>query len=704
MIASERVYLIRRVVGLLLYIIAYSALWPGLTQPTVKFQSNPRFWSGQRLGLQNDGTPIETTTRTTLQIISELFLSGFYFSSLMIFLFSVVAPCVKLVIIVYSEIQEYSLSMDENGTRCFVHVRKRLRSLAKYQCVDVFVTIISRQLLNSDILLCELEPGFYFFTCFALVSIIASQVRDASRGSFDSRFLTSRSRNTSPPSDRITKLDALLLFTSTAMFAIGILWALLFPILAVKFLFESKIVVGQQVSTLNTFFVGLRADAPITDIFCSALVGSTCLYIPSAVVFLSIVVLCGGFCRRTPIYHKLSRLITFMNDWALLDVFATALLTSLFAFASFPVLRTHAPWGFYCILMAAMSAHEVSKNVGQSIVEGPAEYSRLTYENEVVEGFELDNMQDEKLSNQDYHVSPRTSRSDLFKSTRVTGGFAYVVTSVVRRLGLPFFMLKALGWAVFFIIWFMNTSHGSLDIRTLNSTVRGNVRVVTKGLHDALPDAVGMCVDYHNDHQGAPCIDKGNLFYDRNVAYEVLARWMSGFREVEIVDMYVSVPVERKLLLTVRGVFKKIHLSLFIGQCLGNLFGDESGKGIPYCSKVFDEVHSWKDVTWGIQVEADCDRNSPYVRNIIINQVTLESEMKIEQSIGWGFSLPIEDLSEEFKQGIRQSIQPLLVNREPWIPWGPRNYDLTSLLSMLVELNADSLDGTIQFKCPSPAS
>ena len=209
-----------------------------------------------------------------------------------------------------------------------------------------------------------------------------------------------------------------------------------------------------------------------------------------------------------------------------------------------------------------------------------------------------------------------------------------------------------------------------------------------------------MCQDMNSKLR---CIEKPYLYYTKNAAFEVLARWLRGFDKITVVDMYVSVPAENKLALTVKGEFAQIDLSLFIGQCLGNLFSpsddtDESNT-LPKCSKVFDQIHSWKNIGWSVEVAADCSRADPFVQNIFIDEVLLDSEMTIQEEIAFGISVPVDDLSAHFKQGIRDSIQPLLVSKKGWIPWGPQHLDLASLLSKLVKLNIDT---TSQFSCPSP--
>ena len=690
MLTARTVYVLRRLSGLILYGLAYAALWPGITYPVVTLQGNPTFWSNSKLGIGEMGGYLEPVSRSTIELVIDLFNSRYYFPCIVIVLFSIVSPCIKLLVILYGEIVGNIFRIKYEETSKIVDLRKGLRLIAKYQCVDVFVTIITRQLVNSELVLCRVESGFYYFAFYALLSVLAAQLSDIVPVE-----KATRPASSSPiGSNKMSKLDAFLLFSSISMFVVGQAWALGFPILAVKFLFQSKIVIGERLSSLSSFLESLNfADSQISDVFCASLVGTTCIVMPTIVVGLSTVIQCCDPGRSSRTFYNLSRFTSFLADWSLLDVFAVALLTSLFAFASFSVLRATAPWGFYCVLMAAMSAYEVVKAVQVSLMDAPDGYTRLTPDEDTdTEGTELQRIDDDVNSEA---RAPPSAKTFVVKS-----GIVHVIVTIAKRLGLPFFMLKALGWAIFFLVWWMNTSNGSLDIGTLSATLRENSPLVTSALAKSLPEAVGMCDKFQatSTTTDSSCLEKGRLYYEKNKAYEVLAKWMSGFHSVSILDMFVSVPEQDRLSLTVRGKFDQVNLSLFIGQCLGQLFGASEE-----CSSVFDEVHSWRDVKWSIEVEADCATDSPFVRNMIVDEVILESELKLEQKIGWGISLPLEDLSEHFKNGVRDSVQPLLTKKEAWIPWGPKQYDLTSLLSMLVELNADSLGGSIQFSCPKPS-
>ena len=713
MISGRSSYIFRRISGLVFYVLAYSALWPGLTYPVVTIQGNPTFWSNSKLNIGTGDRFLEPMSRSTIDLIMELFESRFYFPCGVIFLFSVVSPAIKLLVIFYGEIVGNIFRIRVDDMSKMVDLRKGLRVIAKYQCVDVFVAIITRQLLNSDFVTCRMEDGFYYFSFYSLLSIFAAQVSDTVPPIALSHPLPSLPpvHRTKPPvvsTSTSTTLDMFLLFSSVSMFVVGLTWSLGLPILSVKFLFQSKIVIGESIASLASFLT-YSSSSP-DAVFSSSLVLVTCVVTPTVVVLLSGLVQVFDAKRTRRSFYIVSRITAYIADWSLIDVFAVALLTSLFSFASFTLLRAVAPWGFYAVLMAAMSAFEVGKAVQVSLLDQSRAngYSRLDLQQEMDEmanEFSLNSSSDDEAQHDD-HYHHENNKTVVMKP----GGILYVIVTVFRKLGLPFFFLKALGWAVFFLVWYMNSGSGSLDVNSLSATLRSNIPLVSSALKTSIPYGVGMCKNLNfefpppttSTFSSNKCIDKSFLYYEKNTAYEVLARWLKGFDKLKIVDMYVSVPASGKFALTVRGQFEEIQLSLFIGQCLSNIFSSSAKFdpkiGEPVCSKIFDKIHSWSGLVWSVEVSADCYAKSPFVREIEIDEVFLDSEMKIEEEIAFGIKIPVDDLSFHFKQGIKDSIQPLLSQNEPWIPWGPSHYDLQTLLSKLVELN---VDGANDFSCPT---
>lgn len=335
------------------------------------------------------------------------------------------------------------------------------------------------------------------------------------------------------------------------------------------------------------------------------------------------------------------------GDWAQLDVFALALTTSVFIFNSFgTILRATVPWGFYSTLMAGMAFWEVSSKMSPPFITPNSNY-------EAVERHEGEDLEDS------------VEEDDLFSEVTLFGNFF----KLVRGLGVPFFLLKAAGWAVFFAVWYSNSSRSPLNLYEINSTLRSNLPLVTAALSEAVPDSIGG----------------GKLHYDKGTATEILARYLDGLKTVKVENMEIY-SGKGALTMRVSGSFDKIQLSLFIGQCLtpDNFFRESNV--IPVCDKVFDSLHSWQKVRWSLQVSASCSPMKPFVRDLKLAQVTVDTPMDIKEKF-LGVEINVDDLSKRFKEGIQATLQPLMENNEQWIPWGEKKFDLMSLLSHVVSLN-----------------
>jgi hypothetical protein len=171
---------------------------------------------------------------------------------------------------------------------------------------------------------------------------------------------------------------------------------------------------------------------------------------------------------------------------------------------------------------------------------------------------------------------------------------------------------------------------------------------------------------------------------------------LDGLKTVKVNSMEIE-SAKQQLTMRVGGSFDKVQLSLFIGQCLSpdNFFRDS--KEIPVCDKVFDSLHTWKDVKWSLQVQAVCSPKKPFVRDLALARVTVDTAMNVQESV-LGVQVNVDDLSKRFKQGIQAALQPLMESKDQWIPWGEDKFDLMGLLSHVVSLNTYAGEDTIQ--CP----
>ncbi|MCP3979446.1 MAG: paraquat-inducible protein A [bacterium] len=152
----------RNTVALILILVSFAILVPGLMQPLITISASMEF-----LGVPQE---IYKDTRSILQTIENLHNSGNDFVAGLILLFSVLVPIFKGILLIVV------LAMREphRKYRIFTFVR----NISKWSMADVFVVGVYVAFLASkatDALDAEMHSGFYFFTFYCIVSLIALQ-------------------------------------------------------------------------------------------------------------------------------------------------------------------------------------------------------------------------------------------------------------------------------------------------------------------------------------------------------------------------------------------------------------------------------------------------------------------------------------------------------------------------------------------------
>jgi hypothetical protein len=431
--------------------------------------------------------------------------------------------------------------------------------------------------LNHDVLVARLCPGFYYFLTYCVTSVFATQLLDYSSG-----------HPPDPLEVRAHRVPAclsyFLLFTYVMMFLVGFVWALTWPILSVRFLFHGRIVVGE--SRLS-----------VADIVLKLATAHQTLVPAAAVVLFVLVVPLLHICLS--VHNRLTEgdlhaprwaldLAIYLWEWSMLDVFALALFTSLFAFNSFDLIRANAPWGFYCVLMGGMSAFDLAKAFLPSVlVQGPAavRYSPVPSTDRLGEG----------ESSDVEGGTPRSAEQRRKASSVVEGGavvnvgFFSAVVELFRTLGPTFFLLKALSWGIFFLIWYLNSGAQPLDLKGINDSLNvGLPHFITTSLQTNLPDLLGNCSAVSSPLAPGQCQDTGPLYHSQS-ALEITANYLGGLRSIEVKSLNMTVPSKGALSLVVAGSFKELYLSLFIGQCItpNNLLKAKGEK----CDTLWDRIH-----------------------------------------------------------------------------------------------------------------
>ena len=152
----------RNIIALVLVLLSFVLLIPGLTWPLITIRASFVFM-GNTMEIYNQ-------TRSILQSIKDLHESNNDFVAALILLFSVIVPFVKgamlgAVALVKSPVRRY---------RLFAFVR----SISKWAMADVFAMgvwvayLASEAAENFD---AEIRVGFYYFVAYCLVSLLALQ-------------------------------------------------------------------------------------------------------------------------------------------------------------------------------------------------------------------------------------------------------------------------------------------------------------------------------------------------------------------------------------------------------------------------------------------------------------------------------------------------------------------------------------------------
>ena len=151
----------RNAIAFTLLIASFVALYPGLTKPLVTLTAFMEFLGAKR--------ELFRETRSILETVDALRESGNLLVAGLIFVFGVVVPIVKGLLL---------------GVALFGHGPIRrvamnfARGISKWAMNDVFVVAVYVAFLSAkatDNLDAQTEPGFYWFTAYVLLSLLSLQ-------------------------------------------------------------------------------------------------------------------------------------------------------------------------------------------------------------------------------------------------------------------------------------------------------------------------------------------------------------------------------------------------------------------------------------------------------------------------------------------------------------------------------------------------
>lgn len=154
---------IRNIIGIVLIVISFIFLIPGLIEPMITFSGSIKILVFKK--------QVFNDTRSILRTVGNLVESRNYVVAGLIFLFSVLVPFFKgvLLLVVFTikhEIRRHTIF-------------RFVKNISKWAMADVFVVgifvafLAAKATKNMD---ASIEPGFYFFTAYCLFSLLALQM------------------------------------------------------------------------------------------------------------------------------------------------------------------------------------------------------------------------------------------------------------------------------------------------------------------------------------------------------------------------------------------------------------------------------------------------------------------------------------------------------------------------------------------------
>lgn len=197
----------RRTLGLIVLVLAYVMLIPGLTQPMLQVKGAVKNSGITQIGKQyiaeNNNIPgmfkgvanqmldymdtdgeveVYAKTQTILGTIKQLANAGYWLVAFLIGLFSVVIPVVKGIMMLLATFS----AKEKLKAFCL----KASGLISKWSMADVFVvalmvTYLAANAITDEVLNFQSSfgPGFYFFTGYCLLSIASSQLLSSNKNS-----------------------------------------------------------------------------------------------------------------------------------------------------------------------------------------------------------------------------------------------------------------------------------------------------------------------------------------------------------------------------------------------------------------------------------------------------------------------------------------------------------------------------------------
>eukprot|EP00696_Hemimastix_kukwesjijk_P002480 gnl/Hemi2/13026_TR4449_c0_g4_i1.p1 gnl/Hemi2/13026_TR4449_c0_g4~~gnl/Hemi2/13026_TR4449_c0_g4_i1.p1 ORF type:complete len:265 (-),score=121.44 gnl/Hemi2/13026_TR4449_c0_g4_i1:98-892(-) len=185
----------------------------------------------------------------------------------------------------------------------------------------------------------------------------------------------------------------------------------------------------------------------------------------------------------------------------------------------------------------------------------------------------------------------------------------------------------------------------------LNGLLTKNLQAINSEAQKQAPASYGNCGD---NSPPQPCMDTGDNIYYVHVAweYKAFARWITGLNSIQLTLLNLS-SVPGNVMMRVQGLFAKLPLSLYIGECFT----------FDQCSILWDNTDGCcgSNKHFTVDLFFNCSATAPYFPSLGIKAIQLDDFEITEKIIG--ISINVEDITNTIKSTVSGLITEFLTKK-----------------------------------------
>ena len=431
--------------------------------------------------------------KSTVQSVHQFFSSGFWFPGSLVLVFSLLVPLSKFIFLSWlfaASLFDPDPQGGLEGTEGYsLWVRRGvslLKRVAKYQLLDVFVTVLMVAFLNQSMVATRVQAGFLFYCVFSGLSMVLASLMEGR--------MVPPSVGGVPTPVGVGEPGLWFLWLDCGLFLFGFVYCLVSPVLAVKVTFQQAFVISEaslsMTQAVGVLFTIQAAQSYLRLPGLLLCVGG--LVLPLLFVALAL----RSSLPRCPSF--VYRALSVLSDWQAAEVLALAILVTLIGLNSFPSLLAQTPghpWfsAFYAVLLCGFTAWDLTTVQVPKLLQARA----------------LPPLGEDGAA----EAQPLLLPVEQPESQRP----AEVLRQIVRHiLTGPMVLTKATGWTIFLLVYLMCPTLPPETLDIINVRLQDNLPLINRALGHALPESVGACAT-----APPPCVEQGMLYSYQSRLYEV---------------------------------------------------------------------------------------------------------------------------------------------------------------------------------------